>query len=144
MAPQSIEESEQTLRQLIRARRAKSRKWLFWCIRRKEDDAFVGFTLLRSLNTGWCEWEIGYSLAKAHWGNGYAIEATKETIKFAFGPLSAHRLVANVYPQNEPSMNLLRILSFREEAHQVESYFEHGEWQDNVQLALLAREFAGS
>ncbi|MBC8063420.1 MAG: GNAT family N-acetyltransferase [Chlorobia bacterium] len=139
--PMTQEESEAWVRRAQKGTPKAGRKHFSWCIRRRQDDAFVGFTLLRSTRLEYQEWEVGYCLAQAQWGQGYATEATRGTLEFAYRQLSAHRVVANVYPQNEPSLKLLRKLGFREEARQLETYFEHGEWQDNVQYALLSREW---
>lgn len=141
ISPMSHEDSAKWFQERSALKEDEERKWLFWCVRRKEDDAFLGMTLVRSLNPDWREWEVGYALGKLHWGRGYATEAVKRTLEFAFKDLKAHRIIANVYPQNHPSRRLLEKLLFREEANQVESYFEHGEWQDNVQYALLEREW---
>jgi RimJ/RimL family protein N-acetyltransferase len=141
ISPLTPEESEKWLTKQRRSTSSKGRRWLFCCIRRKEDNAFLGMTLLRVINANWREWEVGYALPKVHWGKGYASEAVRGTLTFAYGPLNAHRILANTYVENHPSRKLLERMGFRQEAYQLESYFEHGEWQDNVQYALLAREF---
>lgn len=139
-APLSAEESEAELRKAIQHRRSRKRMRFNWCVRSLEDDAFVGLTMLRFLNREWREVEIGYALAKTAWGQGYGTEATRATLAYAFDKLQAHRVVANCFPQNAASCRVLEKLGFRREAYEVESYFEHGEWQDNVRYALLDRE----
>lgn len=140
-APLTPEDTAKRLRKSIAGRRNASRTWLFWCVRDRKTDAFIGTTMLRILNREWRELEVGYALARPHWRKGYATEATVETLRFAFREFKAHRVLANCYPQNTASCQLLERLGFRKEAFQVESYHEHGEWQDNVQYALLDREF---
>jgi len=140
-APLTLEESTLRLKKSIARRRSPNRAWLFWCIRDRTTDDFIGATMLHILNRDWREAEVGYALARSQWKKGYATEATLATLKFAFGELKAHRILANCYPQNTASCLLLERIGFRKEAHQVESYYEHGAWQDNVQYALLDREF---
>jgi len=143
IAPRTPEESLDALRRTLARRRQRPRKILTWCVRLSESKAFLGSTLLRVLNRDWNELEVGYRFAKASWGHGYATEAVQATLDFAFQDLKAHRVVANCFPQNAPSRRLLERLGFRLEGQQIESYFEHEAWQDNVQYALLAREWQG-
>lgn len=140
ISPKTAEESEQWLVEQLRSR--KKKEWLRWCIRRKDDNAFVGMVLVRCLNPDWREWEVGYCLAKSQWGQGFASEAVREILGFAYASLNAHRVVANTHVENGRSRKLLEGIGFRQEAYQVENYFEHGEWLDNIQYALLDREFS--
>ncbi len=139
--PLTSQESEAALRRLVKIRPGHEKKSLTWCVRRQADDAFIGLTLVRCMKRDWREWEVGYCMAQTQWGKGYATEATHATLEFAFQQLGAHRIIANVFPDNGPSRRLLDKLGFRQEAYQVENYYEHGAWQDNVQYALLDREF---
>ena len=70
-------------------------------------------------------------------------ELAREVMRFAFEDVHVHRLLADCHPANEPSWRLLEKLGFRREAVNVESHFEFGEWTDNYQYAMLAREFFG-
>ncbi len=139
--PQTPAESLASLRRTFARRRERMRKMMNWCVCLASDQTFLGCTMLRVLNRDWQELEVGYCFAKAAWGQGYGTEATRATLDFAFQQLEAHRVIANCYPENKGSRRLLEKLRFREEAYQVESYFEHGAWQDNVQYAVLAREW---
>jgi len=72
------------------------RGWGFWALERKSDEKFVGFVGLHEpqpdLPFSPCV-EIGWRLAKKYWGEGYATEAAKQALKFAFEVL----LLSNVY-----------------------------------------------
>lgn len=141
LTPLSVEASRSQLEKHLRTRWNKSRAWMFWCIRVQGSDEFVGVAMLRQLNKDWREFEVGYSLARSQWGQGYATEAVRAALRFAFRTLRAHRIVANTYPENAASCRLLEKLGFRLEAEQKQSYWEHGAWQDNRQYALLEDEF---
>lgn len=142
ISPMSREDSMRWFRERSQLKDGEDRRWLFWCVRLGSDDRFLGMTLLRCLNPEWREYEVGYALGKRHWGQGFAGEAVRATLEFAVSRLEAHRIVANCYPQNQPSRRLLGKLGFRLEAEEVESYFEHGSWQNNVRYALLDREWS--
>lgn len=59
------------------------------------------------------EAEIGWYLTSQHWGRGYATEATRLLIDFAFGPLALHRLFAMADPDNAASRRVLEKSEFR-------------------------------
>jgi [ribosomal protein S5]-alanine N-acetyltransferase len=49
---------------------------------------------------------LGYALERAHWGNGYALEAVQCLANFAFAQLAVHRLYAETLGQNMSSRAL--------------------------------------
>lgn len=52
--------------------------------------------------------EIGWRLVSKHFGNGYATEAAKEILRFAFEDLHLKEIVAFTVPQNLPSQNVMK------------------------------------
>jgi ribosomal-protein-alanine N-acetyltransferase len=77
----------------------------FKIIERKGDGARVGQAgLLRCEIDGSPEIEIGWWLAKAAWGNGYATEAALALRDFAFGELRLDRLSVVLYAENVKSV----------------------------------------
>jgi RimJ/RimL family protein N-acetyltransferase len=86
---------------------------------------------------------IGYSLARRHQGRGYATEAVRGLLEFAFGELGLHRVTATVDPRNLASVALLERLGMRREGHFVQAYYDvaHGEWTDEYLYALLREEW---
>jgi RimJ/RimL family protein N-acetyltransferase len=69
----------------------------------------VGFGLYAP--TG--EPELGYTLAAAAWGHGYALEAARACVAAAFAHLPHRRLVAKIEPGNERSLRLAERLGMR-------------------------------
>lgn len=55
--------------------------------------------------------EIGWRLARAAWGQGYATEAARATVAFAFGELRLDEVVAMAVPANERSLAVMRRLN---------------------------------
>ena len=51
--------------------------------------------------------EIGYWLAKKHWGKGIATEVAKELAKYGFGKMKLKRLTAKVFLPNKASARVL-------------------------------------
>ena len=84
--------------------------------------------------------EFGITLAPAYRGQGYAGEAVRAALGWAF-VRGARRAVASVDPRNTACVALLCSLGMRQEAHFRESYWLRGEWADDLVFALLAREW---
>lgn len=57
--------------------------------------------------------ELGYWIGRRHHRNGYAEEAARGVIAFAFDRLGEKRILAAALPDNEPSLALIAKLGFR-------------------------------
>jgi RimJ/RimL family protein N-acetyltransferase len=55
---------------------------------------------------------VGYSLARAHWGNGYATEAVGAVVAHGLEGLGLDEVVAEVLPENVASVAVLTRLGF--------------------------------
>jgi RimJ/RimL family protein N-acetyltransferase len=88
--------------------RAKGAAYPF-AITRKDDGVYVGQIGLHLKNG---EFEIGYWLGKAYWQQGYATEAARRTISFAFRDLKATKLIAGWFHDNPASGHVLEKLGF--------------------------------
>jgi RimJ/RimL family protein N-acetyltransferase len=53
---------------------------------------------------GWLGLEVGWSLARPHWGHGYATEAGRAALAFAFGELGADHVISVIRPDNHLSV----------------------------------------
>ena len=87
--------------------------------------------------------EVGITLAPAHWGHGYATEAMRSVLDFAFGSLRIHRVTALTDADNAAAARLFQRLGFRREAHYVDNVWFKGRWGSEFLFAMLAREWGG-
>jgi RimJ/RimL family protein N-acetyltransferase len=85
--------------------------------------------------------EIGYTLAPQHQGKGYAGEAVRGVITYAFSVLGKHRITASVDPANAASIRFLERIGFRKEAHFVKSLWMDDHWADDCIYAMLEEEW---
>jgi RimJ/RimL family protein N-acetyltransferase len=73
------------------------RGWGFWAVEERGSQKFMGFVGLHvpipELPFSPCV-EIGWRLAKAYWGQGYATEAAKEVLNFSFARLNLSKIYA--------------------------------------------------
>lgn len=83
------------------------------------------------------EWEIGYVFFSEYWGNGYATEATKKVIEFAFKELSIHKLMAFINCENKRSVALAQRIGMKQEGHMREARLVDGKWNDEFVFTLL-------
>ena len=84
--------------------------------------------------------EIGFIFHPDHHGRGYASEAVSAVIGAAFAELGLHRIVGRCDARNAPSIRLMERIGMRREAHLIENEYLKGEWTDELDFAVLARE----
>jgi RimJ/RimL family protein N-acetyltransferase len=76
-------------------------------------DEHIGCCGLRPYDLSQKIYEIGFHIRSKQWGLGYASEAARGVIEFAFEDLDVKALFAGHNPQNTTSRNLLEKLGFR-------------------------------
>jgi RimJ/RimL family protein N-acetyltransferase len=71
------------------------------------------------------EIEIGYRLARASWGRGYATEAVIAARDHAFATLGITRLIALIDPANVASIRVVEKAGLRHEANVMLAGYDH-------------------
>ena len=121
------------------AKRADVQKLL---VCRRQDGAIVGSYNLGQIFYGpFCGAYLGYYAFEPFAGQGYMREGIRLTLSHAFGPLKLHRLEANIQPDNEPSLALVRGAGFRKEGFSPRYLKIAGRWRDHERWAILAEDF---
>jgi len=85
--------------------------WRCWAITLKGEDTAIGFVAAGEKRQGGVS-EIGYMLARAHWGGGIAAEAVSAVIDRLFAE-GQRRVFVDTDPDNRASRGLLERLGFR-------------------------------
>ena len=88
----------------------------FWAVEAVGVAPFVGFVGLQlvSFDAPFTPAvEVGWRLARAHWGRGYATEAARVTLAHGFGPLGLAEIVAMAVPGNAASRRVMEKLGMR-------------------------------
>ena len=89
-----------------------------WTIRRREDGRRIGRCGLFTVQAPEApaairnQDEIGWTLAEPFWRQGYAGEAARAVLDFAFGELGKETVWAETSDSNQPSTRLLQRLEF--------------------------------
>ena len=86
--------------------------------------------------------EVGFVMHPDHHGHGYATEGARLMLRLGFEDLGLHRIIGRCDARNTSSARLLERLGMRREAHQIENAFIKGEWTDELEYAMLDREWA--
>jgi RimJ/RimL family protein N-acetyltransferase len=135
----SLEQAESLAREIDALWRGRT--LLQWGITRRDRDGVIGTVTLGSWEKRHRRAELGYALARAHHGHGYAREAVAGALEFGFATMGLHRIGADTEPRNARSIRLLEQLGFRREGLQREAYFHMGEWQDAALYGLLEEDW---
>lgn len=80
---------------------------------------------------------LGYKIAEKHTRKGYMSEALFEVIRYAFDDLDLHRIEANIMPDNEASLALVRKFGFHEEGMALRYLKINNNWEDHLHMVLL-------
>ena len=91
----------------------------FWTIERRQDGAVLGLVglLVPTFDAPFTPCvEIGWRLARAEWGRGYAREAAAATLDFGFDALGLDEIVAFTVPANRRSWRLMERLGMTRDA----------------------------
>ena len=106
------------------------------CLR--ESDAIVGVINVNNVIRGsFRSASVGYYAAQAHVGKGYMAEGLEQVKAHAFRHLGLHRLEANIQPNNEASIRLVRSCGFVREGLSRNFLFINGAWRDHERWAAI-------
>lgn len=83
---------------------------------------------------------LGYWIGSEFANQGYMGEAMPQIVDVAFGRLKLHRIEANIRPENEASVRLVRSAGFQKEGYSPRYLRIAGEWCDHERWAILAPE----
>ena len=83
--------------------------WGLWAVEIVGTDPFIGFVGLNPADAtlGYPCVEIGWRLAAAYWGHGYAPEAARESLRFGFDNLGLDEIVALTSVGNAKSRRVM-------------------------------------
>jgi RimJ/RimL family protein N-acetyltransferase len=108
---------------------------------RQEDSLLLGNASVWLRSVEHRQVEIGYVFHPDAGGHGYATEAARALVDFAFTQLGAHRVFARTDARNTRSAAVLSRLGMRQEAHFREAEIFKGTWGEELVFAILDREW---
>ena len=94
-----------------------------WAVERRDTGEFIGFTGLNPMPAGIPGEggvEVGWRLARTHWGHGFASEAALESLRFAFDELGLTHVNSITAVANARSRSVMERIGMRQH-----EFFEH-------------------
>jgi ribosomal-protein-alanine N-acetyltransferase len=103
----------------------------------REDVQLIGAVGLREIDTEHSQAELGFWIAVQAWGKGYATEATRQVIRYAFEELKPNRVYAHHMVRNPASGKVLEKLGMKREGLLRQRVRKWGVFEDVVLMAIL-------
>jgi len=116
-------------------------RWLQIAIELKEGGPLIGDCAFKIEEHDARQAEIGFTLARAYQGRGFATEAVSRFLTYAFPTFHLHRVVAIADCENAASVALLERLGMRREGHFRQNVWFKGWWGDEYLYAILGEEW---
>ena len=114
--PKPLTEAESFDMALKITRLIEERSWGFWAVEVEGLGEFIGYVGLHQptydLPFGPCV-EIGWRLSSSHWGKGYATEAARESLRFAFDVLGLNEVYSFASVLNRKSWRVMQRLNMK-------------------------------
>ena len=82
-----------------------------WAVERKDTNEFIGYVGLmwQTFDSSFTPaLEVGWRLARQHWGRGFATEAGRRSLAIAFDVVNESEVVSMTVPQNTRSRAVMR------------------------------------
>lgn len=113
-------------------------------IDRAADEVFIGWCGLTRWNPDYRSASMGYCLDHEAWGHGYATEAGRALLQWAFHTLDLNRVQAECDTRNAASARVLEKLGFVREGTLREDCVVNGEVSDSWVYGLIRRQWVPS
>ena len=140
--PFTLEQAQKFIRAMKNQIPGQPGLWYQVAIELKSSAEMIGDCVFQRLAEDPLQAEIGFTLAIAYQGFGYATEAIECSIDYLFTELGLHRIRANCDPENAASKRLLQRVGMRLEGHFMESLWFKGYWANEDWYAILRQEWA--
>ncbi len=106
----------------------------------KRSQKMIGYILFNEFDTG--VYEMGWIFNRSHWRQGYAYEACKAVIDYAFCELNGHKVFAEAI-DGVKSVGLMKKLGMTQEGIQRSQTLDNsGKWADLYFYGLLREEWS--
>lgn len=74
-----------------------------WAVEEIDTGAFVGRVGFLQPE-GWPDFELGWTIGREHWGKGYATEAARRALDYAFRDMDRTHVISLIHPDNHRSI----------------------------------------
>jgi len=115
----------------------------YFCICEKPNDSFIGsigYTIISTTPLGKIV-HLGAMFLPEYHGKGYAPEAAKRIIEFAFTEDDCIRINTGCHKENDASRKVLERAGFRKEAEKIKAVYHDGKMKDRLEFAINKDEY---
>lgn len=140
---ESLEQSKANLSEALSEIGAEARTKFFLRIEKKDTKEHVGeigYTVTDFAPAGKLV-HLGYFLRPECWGMGFATEAAREVLRFAFEENAVFRVSTGCITENAASERVMRKCGMIKEALHRQREWHDGKLKDRVEYRLLREEF---
>lgn len=113
---------------------------LHYAIHLREDDLLIGAIGLQFDRQNQSA-ELGYWIGKPYWHQGYATEAARAVLEFAFRELGLNRVEARHMTKNPASGRVMQKIGMTYEGTLRQSIYRFGNFEDAALYSILRQEF---
>ncbi len=114
----------------------------FLAAARKDTGEIVGEGVLRIVNPGERQGEIGFGVAPKYWTQGYGAEIASAVLDAGFGHFRLHRIAAQCSPDNKGSIRIMQKLGMAREGLLRDIHYARGKWWSTLIYGILDGEYA--
>ena len=120
-------------------------EWLQLGVRARDTGALVGDVAVHTREDANATFELGFTVAREHQGNGFGREAVGRAIEFLFDEVGAVRILASCDRRNTASQRLLSALGFEPQPDRSWTEEFKNEWieMDEFELSLTTFQKSG-
>jgi RimJ/RimL family protein N-acetyltransferase len=136
--PNDLDATARFLSEVGRDATAAARTSYGLAVVNRADGALIGCVAVHISSAVHRRGELGYVLARASWGQGFATEAASAVLRFGFDELGLHKVSATCDPDNAGSARVLSKIGMRAEGHLRDHLLIRGQWRDRLLFAALA------
>ena len=85
--------------------------------------------------------ELGYWIGERYWNRGFATEAARAMIEYAFSELMLHRVYAEHFGSNIPSGRVMQKAGMKQEGVLRDQFFKNGRYEDEVIYGIVSMDY---
>jgi ribosomal-protein-alanine N-acetyltransferase len=134
-------ETHRSLEEFIKNQQEEPRTTFRFAITILPQDTVRGILKLTQEWEAIREWEVGWAIHPDEWGKGYAGEAARQAMNWAFKERNVHRIVAFCHAGNIASVRVTEKLGMHQDGRLRETRWVRGQWWDEFVYSILEREW---
>jgi [ribosomal protein S5]-alanine N-acetyltransferase len=119
----------------------EGRQYVFGIFRRSDGKLVGRIALSHVSRAAWQNAVLGYFIDEDQAGNGFASEAARLVLGFAFDHAGLHRVQAGIMPRNTRSIRVAQNAGMRDEGTALRYLEINGTWEDHTMFAITREEW---